>query len=395
MAEEKDTKQLYLDFDEYIRQGEPDQKEKAEAWRVAIGLQAVDGLTTSEYLQQTARRNIEGDITIDEARELVKQYYVKKTAHANDDEDKEEADRVSANIVKVLSSPTFDFTTGGYQSVHRRVFEGVMKHAGEFRTYDITKKEWVLENDTVRYLNWEDLRRAIDYELEQERAYTYSGKSHDELISHLTRFVSSLWQIHAFGEGNTRTTAVFTIQYLRSLGFDVDNDPFALNSWYFRNALVRANYRNVTKGIDYSPVYLERFFRNLLLGEQWDLRNRYLHIHPTAEWIVQPNLANPTSTPISTPTSSNIIGSLPNSKLYTDNNNIIELVRVIGNEEKSIKQMMEAKALKDRKNFLDYHLAPAIKERFVCMKYPHSPRHPRQRYLLTLKGQMLYQQLES
>jgi len=395
MAEEKDTKQLYLDFDKYIRQGEPDQKEKAEAWRVAIGLQAVDGLKTSEYLQETARRNIEGDITIDEARELVKQYYVKKTAHANDDEDKEEADRVSANIVKVLSSPTFDFTTGGYQSVHRRVFEGVMKHAGEFRTYDITKKEWVLENDTVRYLNWEDLRRAIDYELEQERAYTYKGKSHDELISHLTRFVSSLWQIHAFGEGNTRTAAVFTIQYLRSLGFDVDNDPFALNSWYFRNALVRANYRNVTKGIDYSPVYLERFFRNLLLGEQWDLRNRYLHIHPTAEWIVQPNLANPTSTPISTPTSSNIIGSLPNSKLYTDNNNIIELVRVIGNEEKSIKQMMEAKALKDRKNFLDYHLAPAIKERFVCMKYPHSPRHPRQRYLLTLKGQMLYQQLES
>ena len=145
MAEEKDTKQLYLDFDEYIRQGEPDQKEKAEAWRVAIGLQAVDGLTTSEYLQQTARRNIEGDITIDEARELVKQYYVKKTAHANDDSDKEEADRVSANIVKVLSSPTFDFTTRGYQSVHRRVFEGVMKHAGEFRTYDISKKEWVLE----------------------------------------------------------------------------------------------------------------------------------------------------------------------------------------------------------------------------------------------------------
>ena len=292
--EETTNKELYINFDEYIRQGEPGQLEKAGYWQTAIGLQAVDGLKVSNYLQNTARKHIEGDITIDEARELVNQYYITKTAHDANDEDKEEADRVSSNIVKVLSSPTFDFTTGGYQSVHRRVFEGVMKHAGEFRTYDITKKEWVLEGDTVLYLNWEDLRRAIDYDLGQERAYTYSGKSHDEMISHLTRFVSGLWQIHAFGEGNTRTTAVFTIQYLRSLGFEVNNDQFARHSWYFRNALVRANYRNVAKGIDYSPVYLERFFRNLLFGEQWDLRNRYLHIHPTKEWSEQQNLATPT-----------------------------------------------------------------------------------------------------
>ena len=386
MAEDKDIKQLYLGFDEYIRQGEPDQKEKAEAWRVAIGLQAVDGLKTSEYLQETARRNIEGDITIDEARELVKQYYIKKTAHDNDDAEKEEADRVSANIVKVLSSPTFDFTTGGYQSVHRRVFEGVMKHAGEFRTYDISKKEWVLEGDSVRYLNWEDLRRAIEYELEQERAYTYKGKSQDELINHLTRFVSGLWQIHAFGEGNTRATAVFTIQYLRSLGFDVDNDPFALNSWYFRNALVRANYRNVTKGVDYSPIYLERFFRNLLLGEQWDLKNRYLHIHPTPEWSVQPNLTTPTSTPDKLP------DKLPD-KFSTNNLYIKRLVKVIGHDEMTIKDTLKALGLKDRESFMNVYLTPAIKERFVRMKYPHSPRHPRQRYLLTLKGQMLYQQL--
>ena len=110
----------------------------------------------SEYLQDTARRHIEGDITIDDARELINQYYIKKTARDANDEDKEEADRVSSNIVKVLSSPTFNFTTGGYQSVHRRIFDGVLKHAGEFRTYDITKKEWVLEGDTVLYLNWED-----------------------------------------------------------------------------------------------------------------------------------------------------------------------------------------------------------------------------------------------
>ena len=384
-----ENKELYLNFDEYIRQGEPAQREKAGYWQAAIGLQAVDGLKVSGYLQETARRNIEGEITIDEARELVKQYYVTKTAHDANDEDKEEADRVSSNIVKVLSSPTFDFTTGGYQSVHRRVFEGVMKHAGELRTYDITKKEWVLEGDTVLYLNWEDLRRAIDYDLEQERAYSYKGKSQDEMIGHLTRFVSGLWQIHAFGEGNTRTTAVFTIQYLRSLGFDVNNDPFARHSWYFRNALVRANYRNVAKGIERSPIYLERFFRNLLLGDQWDLRNRYLHIHPTEEWSVQPNLATRTSnehTPEQVPKQ---VGGL----LHMNNSLIIGLIKVIGDKELSIAEIMKTLGLKHRPNFLEYHLNPSIKEGFVRMLYPSSPRHPRQKYLLTVKGLALYNEL--
>jgi fido (protein-threonine AMPylation protein) len=382
-------KEGYMDFDEYIRQGEPSQREKAGYWQAAIGLQAVDGLKVSSYLQNTACRHIEGDITIDEACELVNQYYITKTAHDANDEDKEEADRVSANTVRVLSSPTFDFSTGGYQSVHRRVFKGVMKHAGEFRKYDITKKEWVLEGDTVLYLNWEDLRRAIDYDLEQERAYSYKGKSQDEMISHLTKFVSGLWQIHAFGEGNTRTTAVFTIQYLRSLGFDVNNDLFAKHSWYFRNALVRANYHNIAKGIDYTPIYLERFFRNLLLGEQWDLRNRYLHIHPTKEWSVQPNLATPSSTPASTP---QVPPQLQN-KLHTDNLLIIRLIKVIGQEQLSIKQMLEGVGLKDRMNFLKYNLNPAIAEGFVRMLYPQSPRHPRQKYLLTAKGMALYNEL--
>ena len=382
-------KEGYLDFDTYIRQGEPSQREKAGYWQAAIGLQAVDGLKVSSYLQNTACRHIEGDITIDEARELVNQYYITKTAHESHDEDKEEADRVSSNIVKVLSSPTFDFSTGGYQSVHRRIFEGVMKHAGEFRKYDITKKEWALESDTVLYLNWEDLRRAIDYDLEQERAYSYKGKSQDEMISHLTKFVSGLWQIHAFGEGNTRTTAVFTIQYLRSLGFDVNNDLFAKHSWYFRNALVRANYHNIAKGIDYTPIYLERFFRNLLLGEQWDLRNRYLHIHPTKEWSVQPNLATPSSTPASTPQ----VPPQLQDKLHTDNLLIIRLIKVIGKEQLSIKQMLEGVGLKDRMNFLKYNLNPAIAEGFVRMLYTQSPRHPRQKYLLTAKGMALYNEL--
>lgn len=386
-----------LDFSEYIRQEEPTKREAAYAWSTAIGLQAVDGLKTSDYLNDLARRNIEGEITIDEVDRLLKSYYESKTVRDADDDDKEEADKASKNIKRILSSNTLNFTTNGLVSLHRRIFEGVFKHAGELRHYDITKKEWVLEGDTVRYLNWEDLRGALDYDIEQERNFVYKGKSQDEAVAHITRFVSGIWQIHAFPEGNTRTTAVFTILYLRSLGFDVENDLFASHSWYFRNALVRANYRNVSKGIDYTPVYLERFFRNLLLGEQWDLRNRYLHIHPTQEWSVQPNLATPTTTPIttptSTPTSTSIIDFNPNSNLYTSNINILELVRIVGNEELSIKQMMENKGLKDRKNFLEYHLEPALKERFVRRKYPDRPNHPRQKYLLTVKGVALYNEL--
>lgn len=287
----------YINFDEYIRQGEPAQREAAYAWSTAIGLQAVDGLKTSEYLNELARKNIEGEISIDEVEQLLNSYYESKTKREADDNNKEEADKASKNIKRILSVKTFDFTTNGYISVHRRIFEGVMKHAGELRQYDITKREWILDGDTVYYLNWEDLRRAIDYDIEQERNFSYKGISQDELVSHFTKFVSGLWQIHAFGEGNTRTTAVFALQYLRSLGFDVENDLFAKHSWYFRNALVRANYKSAVKGIDYAPVYLERFFRNLLLGEQWDLRNRYLHIHTTKEWSVQPHLATPEQIP--------------------------------------------------------------------------------------------------
>ena len=263
----------------------------------------------------------------------------------------------------------------------------------------------MLEYDTVHYLNWEDLRRALDYDIEQERAFSYKDLSSDELVKHFTRFVSGIWQIHAFGEGNTRTTAVFAIQYLRSLGFKVGNDLFAKNSWYFRNALVRANYKSAVKGTDYSPVYLERFFRNLLLGEQWDLRNRYLHIHPTAEWSVQPNLNSPTSiSQVPEQTPKQVPEQVPKQApeqapeqahdlLHTNNQLIIGLVRIIGNEEFSISQLMEMTGLKHRPNFIEYHLNPAISEGYVRLLYPQSPRHPRQKYLLTVKGLALYNEL--
>ena len=289
----KDNFKDFASFDEYLRQGEPSQKERAENWKTAIGLQAVDGLQPSAYLIDVAKRNIEGEITLDETRKLIDSYYQSKTVRTPKDKDEEEADKVSANIAKILASKTFAFNTNGYVSLHRRIFEGVFKHAGEIRQYDISKKEWVLEGDSVNYLNWEDLRRALDWDIEQEKNFQYKGLSDDEKIEHIAKFVSGIWQIHAFREGNTRTTAIFTIQYLRSLGYEVNNEIFAKHSWYFRNALVRANYRNIQKGIDYSPIYLVRFFRNLLLGESWVLKNRYLHIDPTEEWKVQPRLATP------------------------------------------------------------------------------------------------------
>lgn len=389
MSTKNKQTQGYLDFDEYLRQGEPGKKEKADIWQTAIGLQAVDGLQTSEYLRDTACRHIEGEIDIDEVRELIKSYYQSKTRREPDDDDKQEADKVSANITKILSSQALDFSSGGYISVHRRVFEDVFKHAGKLRDYNITKKEWVLNGDTVNYLNWEDLRRALDYDIAQEREFSYRGISADEMIRHITNFVSGLWQIHPFCEGNTRTTAVFTILYLRSIGFNVSNDLFARHSWYFRNALARANYKNARLGIDYTTIYLERFFRNLLLGDKWDLRNRYLYVNASEEWKVQPNLADPTSTPqadeldpTSTPQVENV--------LHIDNLNIMKLINAINDSELSMKEILAAMGFKDRKSFLTLYLNPSITAGYVRLLYPDSPRHPRQKYLLTVKGLAVY-----
>ncbi len=268
-----------LDFEEYILHTDASKKDKMLAWSTAIGLQQVDGLTPSAYLYETAKRNIEGELSFDEARNLIESYYQNKTVR-NDDEDErtEEADKVSSRIAQILSEPSFNFSPSHLIAIHKRLFEGIFKFAGKIRDYDITKKEWVLNGDSVMYGAAFELKMALDYDFEQERAFNYEGLSVDETVKHITYFVSRLWQIHAFGEGNTRATAVFTIKYLRSLGFKADNDIFAHNSWYFRNALVRANYNNLQKGIHEKSLYLELFFRNLLLGEKNELRNRYTHI---------------------------------------------------------------------------------------------------------------------
>ena len=382
---ENNEKKLYLNFDEYIRQGEPAQRERAEAWRVAIGLQAVDGLKTSEYLQETARKNIEGEITIDEARERVKQYYIKKTAHGNGDEDKEEADLVSGNISKLLQTDAFTYSVAGLSAIHKAIFEGVFKHAGRFRDYDISKKEWVLRGDSVLYGRWQDLRMAIEYDLEQERQFDYTSLNKEQMVEHLAKFVAGLWQIHPFGEGNTRTTAVFTIKYLRSQGFDVNNDLFERHSWYFRNALVRANYRNLNKNINYEPLFLVRFFRNLLLGENNTLKNRYMIVNPPEDWKMPESEQVQDMYRTST-------GQVQD-KLYTDNHNIISLIKVISDKQLSVKEMMYGLNLKGRDNFLTLYLIPSIEEGYVRLLYPDKPRHPRQKYLLTVKGLVLYKNI--
>ncbi len=266
-----------IDFEEYIRHIDSSKKEKTFAWSTAIGLQQVDGLKPSSYLYETAKRNIEGELSFDDAKNLIDSYYESRTVRT-EDERTEEADKVSARIAQILSEPSFNFSPSHLIAIHKRLFEGIFKFAGKIRDYDITKKEWALNGDTVMYGASFELKSALDYDFEQERAFNYKGLSNVQIVKHITFFVSRLWQIHAFGEGNTRTTAVFTIKYLRSLGYKADNDIFAENSWYFRNALVRANYSNLQNGIQENSEFLELFFRNLILGENNELKNRYTHI---------------------------------------------------------------------------------------------------------------------
>lgn len=369
-----------VNFDEYIQQGEPQKREKSYAWQTAIGLQAVDGLKPSDYLVETACRHIEGDITIDEVQQLIKSYYESKDIRAVKAAETEEADKVSANIAALLNERTFAFTFAGLVAIHRRVFDGVFKFAGQIRDYNITKKEWVLRGDTVLYVSAPDIRRAIEYDLEQEKTFNYIGLDISQIVGHIAQFVSGLWQIHPFGEGNTRTTAVFTIQYLRTMGFNVENDLFAKHSWYFRNALVRANYQNIQKGIARESVYLERFFRNLLMGEDNELKNRHMLVN-APEGI---EVLTPTSTPTS-------LASL----MCDDKENVIRLVKIIANNIMSVKEMMTAVGLKNRENFVEYSLNPAMREGLVTMLYPDKPRHPRQRYMLTVRGVAVYNKLSN
>lgn len=366
------------DFDEYLRAKEPGMRERAYAWKTAIGLQKVDGLTPSAYLVKTARRNIEGKITLAESRKLVEGYYKARPVKSEDPDREKEADLVSQHIAEILAEPTFSLTPASFVAIHRKLFRGVFTHAGKIRDYNITKSEWVLDKDTVRYESADVIAATLEYEFDRERRFDYKGLSPQETVSHIVRFVSDVWQVHAFGEGNTRTTSIFTIKYLRHLGYDVTNDVFAENAWYFRNALVRANYTNLPRSVHPTFAYLERFFANLLLGASYELKSRHLHV------------SSPTPKSELVPSKGEQVGEQVKSRAIKEikarpSKFVVRLLKKM-NGEMTVLEMMAAVKLGGRRNFLERYLSPAVNAGLVEMTQPDSPRSPTQRYRLTDKG---------
>jgi fido (protein-threonine AMPylation protein) len=263
-----------MDFEKY-KQESPEKYKKAYAWKTAIGLQKVDNLTPSVYLYEIVRKNIENDLSFEEAHKLIHSYYKEKTIDQNRTE---EADKVSVRIAELISSNSFVFSPIEYINIHKYLFEGIYNYAGQIRNYNISKSEWVLDGDSVTYGNSYNLKELLEYDFKQEKEFNYNNITKKEFIKHIAKFISDIWQIHAFGEGNTRTTAVFLIKYLNKKGFDINNDLFEKNSWYFRNALVRANYSNFLLGINETTDYLEMFLENLLFNTNHVISNKMLHI---------------------------------------------------------------------------------------------------------------------
>lgn len=246
-------------------------KEKEFAWKTAIGLQDVDNIKVSNELYSL----VEKELDIEDIRTKIYDYYdTKKDINGRT----EEADKVSINIVQSLLSNGFSFSVKQYLNIHENLFEGIYSHAGKMRDKNIGKKEWILCNESVKYADYREIEALLCYDFEKEREFNYSGLDTKQVISHISRFIANIWQIHAFNEGNTRTTVVFLIKYLRYLGYTIDNTIFEKNSWYFRNILVRANYTNLEKGIFETTEYLEGFLRNIILYENNEMNNRGLRI---------------------------------------------------------------------------------------------------------------------
>lgn len=276
-----------VELEEYIRQGEPNEIEKSNSWKTAIGLQDVDGLKTSEYLLDTAKEHIEGKISIIDADKRIQSYYEERTDRNEAETDTKEADIVSVRIARLLSEKTFQFSPVELRNIHEKLFSGVFKHAGKIRDYNITKKEWVLNGDTVVYASFDSIRGTLEYDFQQEKKYSYEGLSLEKSVKHISNFTSGIWQIHPFCEGNTRTTAVFIIKYLKTFGFNISNETFAANSWFFRNALVRANYNDWQNNVHETTRFLDMFFENLLMNKHYDLKNRYIHVDYKDESDIQ------------------------------------------------------------------------------------------------------------
>ncbi len=266
-----------MNFDEYKKLGEPEKIEKMQNWQIAIGLQKVDGLHPSPYLYEIAKANIDGDITFEEANQKIANYYQTLKERKDFEDRTEEADKVSAKITQILSEQSFSFSLVEFISIHKRLFEG-FDFAGQIRNYNVSKEEWVLENKSVFYGSYLNIISTLEYDFKHEREFDYKSLTQKEKVNHIAQFVSNIWQVHPFAEGNTRAAAIFAIKYLRTKGYQVDNTMFDKYSWYFRNALVRANYSDYNLDVLREVVFLENFFGNLLLNENHKLKNREMHI---------------------------------------------------------------------------------------------------------------------
>ena len=381
---------MNLDFGKYYEAPEPGRRERAYGWATAIGLQDVDGLRPSQYLIDTAKRNIEGEISADDARRLVDEYYEVKGEHEIP-EDTVEADKVSVRINQIIHAPSFRLSPEYYLGLHGKIFEGVFPHAGEIRTVDLRKREWVLNGDSVQYEASFLIEKSLAYDFSQEGKFKYKGLSEDAFVEHFASFISGIWQIHPFREGNTRTTAVFAIKYLRSKGFDVTNDLFADKSFYFRNALVRANYENQKLNVDKTRLPLEEFFKVLLYGDEIELHNRFLkigqeHGTPAAKAIADLHRHDDG---VLVPSKREQVGERVRGQVEPPlPKGVARLLKAFKGE-MSVLEMMGALKLGGRRNFLEKYLSPAIELGLVEMTQPNSPRSPTQKYRLTEKGKSL------
>lgn len=246
---------------------------KESCWNAAIGLQQVDGLEVSDYLRELSYKEIDGELTHYEIEELLYKKYKDENIEVSR---QKEADIVSTRIAALLQEDGFTLSPVTLKYIHKTLFTGIYSHAGEFRKYNISKDEPILGGRSVKYANYQMIEDTFAYDFEQEKRKSYAGMTSEEVVKRIAEFTSAIWQVHAFGEGNTRTTAVFIQKYLNYKGFQVDNSLFLENSLYYRNALVRSNYGSYSENVVPSNVWLERFYENLLFGGKHELRNRDL-----------------------------------------------------------------------------------------------------------------------
>ena len=262
--------------EEYKVYGENEDKAtKKSYWDAAKGLQQVDGLKPTKYLSELAEENIEGNLTYKQIEDLLYTHYENETLEDIQNRNKE-ADLVAARIAHILDSPGYPLKIASLIAIHRELFKDIYDYAGQFRKVNIYKPEPILNGDTVKYTNYTALEDTLEYDFDTEKSRSYAGLTQEKVIKRIASFTSSIWQAHPFMEGNTRTTAVFMECYLNNMGFRVDNIMFKDYSQYFRNALVRANFADYKNGITETNQYLENFYKNLLAGGEFHLRNRDL-----------------------------------------------------------------------------------------------------------------------